>query len=906
MNEELSPAHQAAVMHSAFARRLLPQLQALGPCFSTDTAITPEQIAQWAAKAMQQAAAAGSPAEQALRQFRNQAMLAILGRDLAGLADLEENLSSLSALAEQCTQWAYQSALQEAIERHGYPIGRSGEPVDLMVVGMGKLGGFELNASSDIDLIYLIREDGETTGQDNGRGRVDLFSFYARVGRRMSVLLEELTADGFAFRVDLRLRPNGDSGPMICSLAMLEDYLVAHGREWERYAWVKARVVNRPVVQDAPSFQRDLESLEAIRRPFVYRRYLDFSAISALRDLHRQIREEAQRRSLKRESRLAGTRDPVDIKLGRGGIREVEFIAQVFQLIRGGRDEQLRARGTREVLHTLARQGRLEHQEAQALQEAYAFWRRLEHRLQYEEDLQTHVLPGDGQAFERMAAAMGLDSAEQLAECIEHHQTLVASAFERLFHREDESSSSDAEAGSLRLTDRASRLSRVKAMASKHAHASAQPEQVERLLDALIDEISGRSSYLALFDEYPDSMTKLARIAEVSEWAMHYLRRHPIVLDELLDRRSLDEPIDLPRFESDLRRELSVTTIGEEPDVERQMDLLREAHHAQLFRILVQDLEGRWTVEALADQLSELADRMLQITLDAAWKATKKRHRPDPAFAIIAYGKLGGKELGYASDLDLIFVHDDVDPEAPERYARLAQRINVWLTTQTAAGSLFEIDLRLRPNGNAGLLVTSLPGFIHYQESEAWTWEHQALTRARFCAGDRAIGEAFEAERVRLLRLPRDRNLLLEEVYAMRLKMHEGHPNTSDEFDLKHDTGGMVDIEFIVQALILLHAHDHPSLAGNLGNIALLKAAGALGLIPPGLAQQVADAYRLFRRRQHRLRLAGSSKARTPGGEFAEAIQAVRLLWDVVFKGIPHPPRSLQMLHEARISRTAP
>jgi glutamate-ammonia-ligase adenylyltransferase len=581
-------------------------------------------------------------------------------------------------------------------------------------------------------------------------------------------------------------------------------------------------------------------------------------------------------------------------------------VAQVFQLIRGGREESLRARGTREVLNTLAAQGRLDRPEADALLAAYGFWRRLEHRLQYEEDQQTHILPGGSAVYAHMAAAMGLPSPDALASAIDQHRRVVAEAFERLFHREGESQRPDQEAGAQRPSDRESRLARVRALARHEAQALSQPERVERLLGQLIDEISGRSAYLALFDEYPQSMRRLARVAEASEWAMHYLRRHPIVMDELLDRRSLEEGFDLDRFEHDLRRELSACRIGEEPDVERQMDLLREAHHAQLFRLLVQDLEGRWTVEALADQLSGLADRMLQITLEAAWQATRKRHRESPAFAVIAYGKLGGKELGYASDLDLIFIHDDPDPDAAERYAKLAQRMNVWLTTQTAAGSLFEIDLRLRPNGNSGLLVTSLPGFIRYQSEDAWTWEHQALTRARFCAGDAAIGAAFEAERVRLLSLPRDPALLLEEVLSMREKMHEGHPNTSVDFDIKHDPGGMVDIEFIVQALVLLHAHQHPSLTQNLGNIALLHASSALGLIPEGLAATVADAYRDFRRRQHRLRLAGSSKARVPHIEWTSQVDAVRSLWAIVFDEAPRPPRPLATLHEARMKRARP
>jgi glutamate-ammonia-ligase adenylyltransferase len=906
MTEERDPAYQAALRLTPLARRLLPVLTASGPLYPVTEGILPGVIASWAEEARSAAQAVPCPAEAAIRRFRNRALLAIMARDLSGRADLEENLSGLSALAEQCAQWAYSAALAEAMERHGRPIGRSGEPVDLLIVGMGKLGGCELNASSDIDLVYLIREDGETTGRADGRGQTDLLSFFAKIGRRMAVLLEEPTADGFAFRVDLRLRPNGDSGPMICSLSMLEDYFVVQGREWERYAWVKARVINLPISQDRASFERDLQSLEALRRPFVYRRYLDYASISALRDLHRQIREEAQRRSLHRSSRESGERDPIDIKLGPGGIREIEFVAQMFQLIRGGREESLRARGTREILATLGRQGRLSAEDEQALQAAYQFWRRLEHRLQYEEDRQTHVLPGDSDDYRRMAEAMGLASADALAREVARHQASVRGAFERLFNLEERGDTPDPDVPSQRLTDRESRLDRVRALARRQALAASDPAQVERLLGQFVDEISGRSSYLALFDEYPMAMQRLARIAEASEWAIQYLRRHPIVLDELLDRRSLEETLDLDQFEQSLRQELSASRIGEEPDVERQMDLLREAHHAQLFRILAQDLEGRWTVEALADQLSGLADRMLSVTLEAAWRATRRRHREHPAFAVIAYGKLGGKELGYASDLDLIFIHDDPDPDAAERYARLAQRMNVWLTTQTAAGSLFEIDLRLRPNGNAGLLVTSLPGFVRYQNSEAWTWEHQALTRARFCAGDAEIGQAFEAERVQILRLPRERDLLLEEVLSMRQKMHEGHPNTSETFDLKHDPGGMVDIEFMVQALVLLHSHDHPRLTGNLGNIALLQIAGSLGLIPPEQAIAVADAYRSYRLRQHRLRLKGLSKARVPAQAFEGEVSAVRALWTEVFAGVTASPRPLQALHEARMRRAKP
>ncbi|NBV88942.1 MAG: bifunctional glutamine synthetase adenylyltransferase/deadenyltransferase, partial [Betaproteobacteria bacterium] len=530
MTEERDPAYQAALRLTPLARRLLPVLTASGPLYPVTEGILPGVIASWAEEARSAAQAVPCPAEAAIRRFRNRALLAIMARDLSGRADLEENLSGLSALAEQCAQWAYSAALAEAMERHGRPIGRSGEPVDLLIVGMGKLGGCELNASSDIDLVYLIREDGETTGRADGRGQTDLLSFFAKIGRRMAVLLEEPTADGFAFRVDLRLRPNGDSGPMICSLSMLEDYFVVQGREWERYAWVKARVINLPISQDRASFERDLQSLEALRRPFVYRRYLDYASISALRDLHRQIREEAQRRSLHRSSRESGERDPIDIKLGPGGIREIEFVAQMFQLIRGGREESLRARGTREILATLGRQGRLSAEDEQALQAAYQFWRRLEHRLQYEEDRQTHVLPGDSDDYRRMAEAMGLASADALAREIARHQASVRGAFERLFNLEERGDTPDPDVPSQRLTDRESRLDRVRALARRQALAASDPAQVERLLGQFVDEISGRSSYLALFDEYPMAMQRLARIAEASEWAIQYLRRHPIVL----------------------------------------------------------------------------------------------------------------------------------------------------------------------------------------------------------------------------------------------------------------------------------------------------------------------------------------------------------------------------------------
>ncbi|NBT73427.1 MAG: bifunctional [glutamate--ammonia ligase]-adenylyl-L-tyrosine phosphorylase/[glutamate--ammonia-ligase] adenylyltransferase [Betaproteobacteria bacterium] len=901
---DFSGGYALAYEQSGFARRWLPRLQATGLLMPINARITAESLSQWARQHWADELGLNGPAGEAvmpaLRWFRNASLLAIMARDYACQADLDENLGAISSLACLTIDLAYRAAATELQARHGHPMNPQGQPTDLMIVGMGKLGGDELNASSDIDLIYVTDEDGLTSGRPDGGGEIESHVFFTKLGRRMAQLLGEITADGFVFRVDLRLRPNGEAGPMVCSLGMLEEYLMIQGREWERYAWVKARVVNQPFFSAPDAFQTLVDSLEDIRRPFVFRRYLDFNALAALRDLHQQIREEAKRRSQRRESRMAGEFDPVDIKLGPGGIREVEFVAQLFQLIRGGREESLQARGTREILRRLASQNRLTQTEADTLLAAYAFWRAIEHRLQYEEDAQTHVLPGNAEACARMAKAMGLADANALALAIDQHREAVVDIFDRLFRREEAQADAEGAPSGLKRTDRASRLARLEAQIEQLAQASDQPDRVRQGLQHLVQSLSKRASYLALFDEYPEALTRVSKVFAASSWAGQYLTQHPIVLDELLDARSLYEAPNIEAFGQDLQASLSTATLQGEPDIERQMDILREAHHAQVFRLLVQDLEGQWRVEELSDQLSGLADQVLAATLTSAWRVGRKIHRPDPQFAVIAYGKLGGKELGYASDLDLIFVYDDDHEMAQEQYAKLAQRINVWLTTNTASGQLFEIDLRLRPNGNAGLLVSDLQGFIDYQRQQAWVWEHQALTRARWCAGDARIGEAFEQARRDILSLPRKPLALLEEVLAMREKMHEGHPNTSGLFDLKHDRGGMVDIEFMVQVLVLRYSHQHPSLTDNIGNIALLHLSGQLGLIPTDLAAAVANAYRELRRQQHRLRLAGAASARLDLAQaplIAQAQQDVRALWAVVFAEAPATVRRLSDLH---------
>ncbi|MEW6292408.1 MAG: bifunctional [glutamate--ammonia ligase]-adenylyl-L-tyrosine phosphorylase/[glutamate--ammonia-ligase] adenylyltransferase [Pseudomonadota bacterium] len=827
----------------------------------------------------------------ALRRLKQRAMARIASRDLAGRADLAEVVESMTLVADAAVAAALEVTETALVARYGLPRNAAGERQRLIVIGMGKLGGRELNVSSDIDLIFVYPEDGDT---DGGRS-ISNFEFFTRLGRSLINALAEITGDGQVFRVDMRLRPNGDSGPLACSFDMLENYFYTQGREWERYAWIKAR----------PLTGESWPELEKIRSSFVFRKYLDFGAINAMRDLHAQIRREVAKKDMAN-----------NVKLGPGGIREIEFIAQVFQLIRGGRDPALQVKPTLEVLKRLVDRGQLELEDVVALSGAYRFLRRLEHRLQYLDDAQTHALPDNPDDQQRVALAMGFANYEALLMELDDHRQTVARHFEGIFADPNErnqaleqvwTSSGDGGHGEelvrLGFRETASLCARLGAIRGglryqqmgeqakarfdalvprviQAAAAMSNPDEtLSRMLD-LLEAIGRRAAYLALLLQYPQALEQVAKIAGASSWAADYLLRHPILLDELLDQRILQMAPDWPGF----RQQLAEQTDALEPDTEQQMDVLREAHHAQVFRLVSQDIAGLLTVEKLSDHLSELADILVGRTIELAWRKLLTKHREQPAFAVIGYGKLGGKELGYASDLDLVYLFDDPDPDAAGVYAKLGTRLNTWLSTRTAAGILFETDLRLRPNGDAGLVVSSLEAFRKYQLENAWVWEHQALTRARFVAGDPAIGASFEKIRCEILCQRRDRIKLRTEVLAMRQKMHEnlGTRGTSDLFDLKHDFGGLVDVEFIVQYLILAQACDFPQLTGNLGNIALLRIAAACGLIPADLAEVARDAYREYRRLQH-LRRLNNLDSRVEAAPHAERIAAVRALWKHVF-----------------------
>lgn len=824
----------------------------------------------------------------ALRSLRKRVMLHVLTRDLNGLSDLDEVMRSMTALAELVLRRAQACTMRTLVGQFGQPVGaESGTPQELLVIGMGKLGGGELNVSSDIDLIFAYPEDGETDGQRT----LSNHEFFNRLGRKIIALINDLTADGYVFRVDMRLRPYGDSGPLTVSFAALEEYLVAQGREWERYAWIKARVVS-------PEHCVHTAELEKLAQPFVFRKYLDFGAFDSMRKLHAQIRAEVARRDRHQ-----------NIKLGPGGIREIEFIAQVFQLIRGGRDVALRIRPTRQVLQRLAADGELSADSVKRLDASYVFLRNLEHRLQYLNDQQTQELPEDVEQQKIVATAMGYDDYAALLAALDPLRDFVSRQFGAVFGAKQETGnengwwSDDTTPGKIaagltaldysesanlaenlfqfRKGGRYQQLPEVSRerldsllprLAELCAEVPNRDEALHRTL-VLLEAIARRAAYLAFLAEYPQVLPRLVRLLAASAWAGDYLTQHPILLDELLDTRELYVAPDWAALDSQLAEQLSVH-IG---DTEREMDTLRQFQQAQTFHLLAMDLQGLLPLEKLSDHLSDLADLILRHVLRLCWRDARKKHQDHANFSIIAYGKLGGRELGYASDLDLVFLYDDEHPDAGEIYARLAQRINTMLSSHTSSGRLYEVDLRLRPNGESGLLVSSIAAFGQYQRQHAWVWEHQALTRARYCAGDESVGARFEHIRVEVLRMPRDISNLRQEIIDMRQKMHDGHPNKTGLFDIKQDSGGMVDIEFMVQFLILAHSSAHPELTVNSGNLALLATAAKLQLIDGEICDEVREMYRELRRVQHQMRLNNQTPCRIEQGRLD--IAPVSMLW---------------------------
>ncbi len=852
----------------------------------------------------------------ALRRFRHREMVRILWRDLAGWAELEETCRDLTWLAEACIAGALDWLYPRFCQQYGTPYYADGSPMNLVVLGMGKLGAWELNISSDIDLIFAFAEEGETRGEGRTLSHGE---FFIKLGQKLIAVLDQQTAEGFVFRVDMRLRPFGEGGPLVTSFDALETYYQAHGREWERYAMIKARVV--------AGDQAAGEELMEMLRPFVYRRYLDYGAYESLRDMKGLIAKQVQRKGLQQ-----------NIKLGPGGIREIEFITQVFQLIRGGREPALQERRVLVILQLLAARHVLPDFVVRELGDAYRFLRDVEHRIQGFQDQQSHELPVDDYPRLRLAFSMSFNDWQSFYSELEHHRQRVQNHFEQVFEApqyveeegenifydlwhgnldEEPAVAALEQAGYRRPGDILQRVQELRRSRLYHSLSTNGKSRLDRLMPLLlgavaqveeadiafvrvleiIQTIARRSVYLALLVENPLVLSQLVKLCHASPWLSRYLSRYPLLLDELMDVRTLYAPPAKP----ELARELAdrMASIDRE-DHEQAMEALRHFKHTNVLRVVAADVSDVLPLMKVSDHLSWIAEIILEEALQQAWQHLTKRHG-QPAisretgemdFAIVAYGKLGGLELGYGSDLDLVFLYGSEDQNemtdgelplaVPVFYARLGQRLIHILTIQTPAGVLYEVDMRLRPDGASGMLVSNLTSFESYQKRKAWLWEHQALVRARGVAGDRRIIERFGAIRCAVLGRQRDMAELKNEVINMRRRMRqELCKHEPGLFDLKQGEGGMVDIEFLVQYFVLGYAHRYPDLVTWTDNIRILDAISQTGLLAGRDTGLLKDAYRAFRGYAHRMALQ-EQKALAPCGEFDQHLAEVRRIWEEV------------------------
>lgn len=860
-------------------------------------------------------------AQAALRRFRCRHMVRIAWRDIAGWAPLDETLADLSNLADVCVQAVYARAYAALTELYGTPRGRdSGAPQPMLILGMGKLGGRELNYSSDIDLVFLYPEAGAT----DGAASMENEEFFLRLGQRIIQWLSNKTVDGFVFRVDMRLRPFGDSGPLAVNFDSFETYLQQHGRDWERYAFVKARPIT------ANEYYKELYA-DAVR-PFVYRRYLDFSVFEALRNMKQMIAREVERRELHNH-----------VKLGPGGIREIEFIVQAYQLLRGGREPHLQSRELQYVLPRLAGHKLLSQQAVDELREAYRFLRLVENRLQQWNDDSTHELPEDEPARLRLAVSLGFESWNDCAAVLNRHRervsfwfaTVVFGAGHEPQQQEDvlagflDTNISDAErvravaalgiaipeqitqqmlqvrdSGYYKRLDETGRkrlhvlVPRMLRLIARQPHQDVVFQRVLRI----VEMIGGRTVYLALLNDHPPVLQQLIELCAQSQFLAAQIAAFPLLLDELINASVL---IDLPTRESlDAELKLKLETI--DADEEREVELLREFQRVAMFRIAVADLTGRLPLMKVSDRLTDLAELIVQHALAMAWRQLTQRHgKPlcggnahevrGAGVVVVAYGKFGGIELGYGSDLDLVFLHDShgeyqqtdgAQPvENPVFFARLGQRLVHLLSTHTRAGRLYEVDIRLRPSGKGGLLVQSLNSFNDYQRHEAWTWEHQALLRARPVAGDAALVARFAALRMELLRHAVKRDSLREEVRKMRQRMRDELSRAKPgQFDMKQDAGGIADIEFLVQYWMLKWADAYPPIILFTDNIRQLESLASGNIVPQEEVDFLTSTYRKYRECIHHLSLADEEEV-IAADRFVDERQTVVALWQREMEG---------------------
>jgi glutamate-ammonia-ligase adenylyltransferase len=862
----------------------------------------------------------------AVRRFRQQEQVRLIWRDLTRASDMRTTTRELSRLADACVEQTMEWLYLQACTRWGTPIGRYSKKQQRMVVlGMGKLGANELNLSSDIDLIFVFPENGETEGSKKCLENQD---FFIRLGKKLIQALDNHTIDGFVFRVDMRLRPFGSAGPLAISFDAMEGYYQEHGREWERYAMIKARVM--------AGDKEAGDDLMNILRPFVYRKYIDFSAFDSLREMKEMISREVRRKGLNN-----------NVKLGSGGIREVEFIAQVFQLLRGGRDSRLQQRELCNILPLLPDAVGMPQQAADELMQAYEFLRNAEHAIQAVADKQTQELPTTELEQLRLAFSMGFSSWADFIQMLEayrenvrtHFADLIAPSEEQVSNEENSDQETWLSLWKDELSDEQATLilqeqrfdepqkawELINNLRQSKTMQMLQQVAQERLLLVLpvlfrevvetenptvtlgrvlelIQAILRRSAYLVLLAENPIALQQLVKLCSASNWFSEKLKKQPILLDELIDQNSLYSPPNKEQLNSELRQQL--LRIPEE-DTEQLMDALRYFKNAHVLKVAASEITGALPLMKVSDYLTWTAEVILEAVVDIAWKLLTEKHgSPQKSagvpcntdFIALGYGKMGGIELSYGSDLDLVFIHD-ADPNLftdGEKqiansvfFTRLGQKIIHILNTFTPSGQLYEVDMRLRPSGNSGLLVSSLTAFSTYQQKEAWTWEHQALVRARVVAGDSALKTRFESVRAEILSLERAPEKLRQDVSEMREKMrqHLGSKNNANEnnpvFHLKHDRGGIVDIEFLVQYLVLQNAHQYPELYEFTDNMRILEMAGKTKLLDKGDAEVLMDAYKTFRAVGHKQTMQERSNT-VSASEMTDLRESVAAIWHKV------------------------
>lgn len=857
---------------------------------------------------------------QLLRQQRNWMMGRIALRDLSGFAELEESMLSISELADALISAALDWHYERFCHRYGTPVGKeSGKPQKLIVIGMGKLGGMELNFSSDIDLIFTYSEGGETDISAAGSAKKSISNdqFFIRLGQALNKSMVDVTNDGFVYRVDMRLRPFGDAGPLAVSFSSLEHYYEIHGRAWERYALVKARVMAGDKEQG--------EELFKILKPFVYRRYVDFSAMDSLRELKLMIAEQVAKKGMQN-----------NIKLGAGGIREIEFIAQSFQLVHGGRDRALQGRSLLPMLNALVEKGFIEKGSGEKLDKAYRFLREAENRLQMWGDQQTHDLPDDVGQQQLLAESMGFADYAEFSIKLVAYRDFVEQQFSAVFGQEDNSqvSAVEKQMAHLWMADEFDELlvkqdlsvefiaalqKGVVDLKSSRQVQTLSKEGVERLNDvmplllktivdsktniealkrvlALIEAITQRSVYLVLLKENPQALKHLIELCQASSWLAEMLVKYPALLDQLIDERELYSPLEYEALEKEAGYLLEEIGLDEE----RFMDKLRQWRHAQVFKVAAADVTGNLPVMKVSDYLTWIAQAVLKVSVEFAWRHMQKRsglpggvdgkHIRNP-FMVLGYGKLGGIELGYGSDLDVVFLYQGVSSSQQTvnpggrvldnaiYFIRMGQKVISLLSTIMPSGRLYEVDTRLRPNGNSGMLVTDFESFKQYIENKAWNWEHQALVRARAVAGDEQSVKAYGEFRADFLKQSRDPLLVRAGVVEMREKMQQSLDKSNDTlFDLKQGVGGIVDIEFMMQYLVLAYAEKFPELVVYSDNVRILEAVDKAGLLSHEQVEALTNAYKVYRSKYHRVALA-SEKPLVEQSCYPNERQQVKAVW---------------------------